>query len=173
MMAKTSIVEGDTFRELSKLPGVLEEGTISFSFRPFPSGQEVTEPDDLCHIYILMQPASCRHPVRLLSSDGSRLPSCSTSTNYISGSVMETASTVTDVLKMLGPIQHPDKPHRLLPATNVVGKGVYALYEDGNEVRLLTKLYEQEVSEYPKKTQEELGVYKTGDYRLEVKVRAT
>ena len=33
MMAKTSIVEGDTFRELSKLPGVLEEGTISFSFR--------------------------------------------------------------------------------------------------------------------------------------------
>ena len=51
--------------------------------------------------------------------------------------------------------------------------GVYALYEDGNEVRLLTKLYEQEVSEYPKKTQEELGIYKTGDYRLEVKVSAT
>ena len=29
IMAKTSSVEGDTFRELSKIPGVLDEGTIT------------------------------------------------------------------------------------------------------------------------------------------------
>ena len=53
------------------------------------------------------------------------------------------------------------------------GAGVYVLCEDGKSVRLLTRLYEQEVSEYSKKVQEELGVYQTGNFKLNVEVRAT
>ena len=41
--------------------------------------------------------------------------------------------------------------------------GVYVLYHDGDDVRLLTRLYEQEVSDFDKVTQANMGVYKTGD----------
>ena len=43
------------------------------------------------------------------------------------------------------------------------------LYDDGRNVRLL---YELEVPMYPQEAQEELGVYKTGDYAIQVRVRA-
>ena len=36
------------------------------------------------------------------------------------------------------------------------------LYHDGDDVRLLTRLYEQEVSDFDKVTQANMGVYKTG-----------
>ena len=41
------------------------------------------------------------------------------------------------------------------------------LYDDGRNVRLL---YELEVPVYPQEAQEELGVYKTGDYAIQVRV---
>ena len=41
------------------------------------------------------------------------------------------------------------------------------LYDDGKNVRLL---YELEVPRYPQEAQEELGVYKTGDYAVQVRV---
>jgi hypothetical protein len=45
--------------------------------------------------------------------------------------------------------------------------GIYTLYDDGRNVRLL---YELEVPVYPQEAQEQLGIYKTGDYSLQVRV---
>ena len=41
------------------------------------------------------------------------------------------------------------------------------LYDDGRNLRLL---YELEVPVYPQEAQEQLGIYKTGDYSLQVRV---
>ena len=41
------------------------------------------------------------------------------------------------------------------------------LYDDGRNVRLL---YELEVPVYPQEAQEQLGIYKTGDYSLQARV---
>ena len=42
------------------------------------------------------------------------------------------------------------------------------LYDDGKNLRLLTRLYEQDVSDYPKDDQEKYGVYTTGDSVIKV-----
>ena len=49
------------------------------------------------------------------------------------------------------------------------GAGIYVLYEDGRNVRLL---YELEVPIYPQEAQEVLAIYKTGDYSVQVRVRS-
>ena len=46
--------------------------------------------------------------------------------------------------------------------------GIYVLYDDGRNVRLL---YELEVPIYPQEAQEVLAIYKTGDYSVQVRVR--
>ncbi|CAL5223925.1 g6526 [Coccomyxa viridis] len=48
----------------------------------------------------------------------------------------------------------------------VVGKGIYVLYDDGRNVRLL---YELEVPMYPQEAQQELGIDKAGDYAIQVR----
>ncbi|CAL5223805.1 g6376 [Coccomyxa viridis] len=55
---------------------------------------------------------------------------------------------VDDVLTELGTI-HPEKATQAC-CPKLIGKGVYVLYHDGNDVRLLTRLYEQEVSDFDK-----------------------
>ena len=46
--------------------------------------------------------------------------------------------------------------------------GIYVLFDDGKNVRLL---YELEVPLYPQEAQEQLGIHKTGDYSIQVRVR--
>ena len=46
--------------------------------------------------------------------------------------------------------------------------GIYVLFDDGKNVRLL---YELEVPLYPQEAQEQLGIHKTGDYSVQVRVR--
>ncbi|CAL5223810.1 g6381 [Coccomyxa viridis] len=61
------------------------------------------------------------------------------------GNVQETAATVEDMLKELGPKRNPDKSHRLIPAAKMVGEGIYVIFNDFRHgtVRLLTRLYDQ------------------------------
>ncbi len=45
--------------------------------------------------------------------------------------------------------------------------GIYVLFDHGREVDLL---YELEIPTYPHEAQEELGIYKTGELTIQVKV---
>lgn len=49
----------------------------------------------------------------------------------------------------------------------MAGAGVYVLFNDGRDVDLL---YELEIPEYPHEAQEQLGIYKTGEYTVQIKV---
>ena len=67
------------------------------------------DPAHLCSTYLLMLPASCRHPVRLLGSEGTLFPN--KQGDYLSGSVKETASMVcssgTLAMAQLDTTQYP------------------------------------------------------------------
>ncbi|CAL5223809.1 g6380 [Coccomyxa viridis] len=72
---------------------------------------------------------------------------------------------VDDVVTELGPIQPRgrERLYKPIPATSIVGKGVYVLYYDGSDVRLLTRLCEHDRSAYAEGGRAAFGVYKTGD----------
>jgi hypothetical protein len=50
----------------------------------------------------------------------------------------------------------------------LAGVGIYILFDNGAEVDLL---YELKIPHYPHEAQEQLGIYKTGEFTIQVKVR--
>jgi len=77
-----------------------------------------------------------------------------------------------------GAAGHPPESCRDLPvacshqragsSTYIGAAGIYVLFDDGKNVRLL---YELEVPLYPQEAQEQLGIHKTGDDSIQVRVR--
>ena len=63
-------------------------------------------------------------------------------------------------------LQGPIRGH--LTLTALAGVGIYILFDNGAEVDLL---YELEIPHYPHEAQEQLGIYKTGEFTIQVKVR--
>ena len=53
------------------------------------------------------------------------------------------------------------------PGGSVCCAGIYLLFDDGRSVDML---YELEFPEYPHEAQEQLGIYKTGEYTVQGKV---
>ncbi|CAL5223803.1 g6374 [Coccomyxa viridis] len=159
-------VRSDPMRQLSETEGVLEEGKIFFLYRPRPGREVPRSPEDVQRFYIIMMPTSRKAPVRLLTMGTTkRMPAQG---ERFWGAVLDTGHSLDDVLKELGPKQNPDQDSdiRLIPAAKVVGEGIYVLYDDGRNVRLL---YELEVPIYPQEAQEVLAIYKTGDYSVQVR----
>ncbi|CAK0739160.1 hypothetical protein CVIRNUC_001142 [Coccomyxa viridis] len=148
---------------IDQRPGIIEEGKIFFFYRPRKGLPETHDMEKIQRFFIVLMPLSRAAPARLIVVGKKRLPA---EGQCFWAAVLAAAPAMDDVLAGLGPKENKGSPAGLIQPACLVGEGIYVLHDAGRSVDML---YELEVPEHPQETQEQLGIYKTGAYAIQIK----
>ncbi|KAI7836840.1 hypothetical protein COHA_009293 [Chlorella ohadii] len=145
--------------------GILEQGRVTFLYRPKVGKEEVGSLDDVQRFFMLLHPSKAGVKSRLCVLGKKRLPSVRRHERFF-GFVEATAESADELLEGLGPQQYKTKTRgtRHLAAARAVGQGTYALAEHKDHVKLLL-----EVPSTPGEAQLEFTIGEEGAFVLQVK----